>query len=387
MRKFHWVGCLAGLLVAAAPAAATFIKTQMPIPEMVGGADTIIVGKVAAVQPNITAALPDRKAPKKEHYQIVEVTVQEKLLGAKGLTRVKVGVQCAEFSMPRGPKKIQPMVNLTQGQEACFFLKRHYSGSFYLAGYDSVLTTKGPLGLNQNYKQDLDQARKCVKLLAAADASLKSAKAEDRMLTVAMLIRKYRGPAPFAVFGQKGPDGKSPAEEPISAEQSKLILSALARADWSLAKEPFPSLTHPSSLFRRLGLTAKDGWTLQQNKMLNPLNGQAGFKAHQEFTAAAKKWLKANAGKYRIKRLVEEGKEKKVAAKPPKKKVKPDTTRGNKDDADQKAHRAAVKLRLIKSLIEDGKTEVGKLRLEQLIKDFPDTPAAEEAKKLLKKLN
>src|SRR5262249_2709733 len=119
MRMFHWVGCLAGLLLAA-PAPATVVNTRMPIPEMVGGADTIIVGKVAAIEPTLTAALPDRKAAKKEHYQIVEVTVQEKLLGAKGLTRVKVGLQCAEFSLPRGPKKIEPMVRLAQGQEACF---------------------------------------------------------------------------------------------------------------------------------------------------------------------------------------------------------------------------------------------------------------------------
>jgi hypothetical protein len=386
MRKFHIGGCLAGLILTAAPGAATIVNSRMPIAEMVGGADTILVGKVTAIQPTLTEALPAPNAPHKEYYQIVEVAVQDKLQGARDLTRIKVGVQCFEFSLPRAPRKRQPSVRLSVGDEACFFLQRHSSEKFYLAGFGNVLSKKGPLGLNAKYKEELELTRKCVRLLGAPQKSLKSTKAEDRLLTAAMLIRKYRGPAPLPLLDLKGQKKKSPPQEPISAEQSKLILNALAEADWSLAKEPFPSLTHPANLFRRLGLTARDGWTLQQ-KPVGPLDAKAGFKAHQEFTAAAKQWLKANAAKYRIQRIVEDGKDNQASAQEPKKKAKPNAGQASPDEGDQKAHRAAIKLRLIKSLIEDGKTQVGKLRLEQLIKDFPDTPAAAEAKKLLKKLD
>src|SRR5262249_31121127 len=199
---------------------------------------------------------------------------------------------CFEMTLPRGQKKTAPSVNWTPGQEACLFLKRHYSGEFYESGFDNFIRKE----LNLNFVKDLDLTWKCVKLLGAPEKSLKSSDVKDRLLTATMLIRKYRGPAP-TFMDLNAPAKKSPKQEPISAEQSKLILKALAEADWSLAKEPFPSPSHPVNLFRRLGLTAKDGWPLNQ-KPVNPLDGKAGYRAHQEITAAAKKWLKANAGKY-----------------------------------------------------------------------------------------
>jgi S1-C subfamily serine protease len=53
-------------------------------------------------------------------------------------------------------------------------------------------------------------------------------------------------------------------------------------------------------------------------------------------------------------------------------------------DKDEKA--AATKLALIETLISQGKKETAILRLEQLIKDYPKTLAAKDAKELLKKL-
>jgi FimV-like protein len=47
---------------------------------------------------------------------------------------------------------------------------------------------------------------------------------------------------------------------------------------------------------------------------------------------------------------------------------------------------ASTKLNLIKTLIDDGKKEKAKERLEELIKQYPGTKAAEEAEALLKKL-
>jgi hypothetical protein len=303
MRKARIGGCLLGLVLAVAPATATVVSFRPPVPEMVAGADAVILGKVSTIANKMIAVRPTADAKNQQQYQIVDVAVEEVLQGTRGLTKVKVGVPCYEISIG-GRKTLNPMVRFTQGQKACFFLKRHYKGDFYEVGFEGVLSDRNTLGgPNASYKEDLALARKCVKLLATPEKSLKSTSAADRLLTAAMLIRKYRGPA-LGFFGQKAPGKDDRKQEPIPAEESKLILRALAEADWSLAKEPSPSATHPANLFRRLGLTARDGWTLKQG-LVNPLDGRAGYRAHLELTRAAKGWLKTHADRYRIKRFVE----------------------------------------------------------------------------------
>jgi hypothetical protein len=74
-----------------------------------------------------------------------------------------------------------------------------------------------------------------------------------------------------------------------------------------------------------------------------------------------------------------EPKEKPAAPKPmPEEKAEP--------TADQKEKQAASKLDLIKQLIKDGKRDKARDRLDDLIKGFPDTKAATEAKELLEKM-
>jgi hypothetical protein len=397
MRLFPWGGCVLGLLLAVSPVPATFVNLGFPIPEMVGGADAIVVGKVSRVQPKLIRAYPKRKAGNQESYQIVEVKVQEGLLGAQGLTRIKMGVPCFAVKIGNALAKLNPVVAWQEGQEACLFLKRHYTGQFYEVGLDQVIRKQKPFGVNPNFENDLETVRKCAKLLRAPEKGLKSSSAEDRILTAAMLIRRYRGPAP-TLWNLKGGARQSAKQEPIAAEESKLILKALAEADWSLKNEPTPSVSHPANLFRRLGLSAKDGWTFKE-KQVNAFDGRAGYQAHLQLAAAAKKWLKGHLATYRIKRFANENNEqssspkkkphrdevqrdsKNRPEKPPKDRNQP--VRGN----DRDALHAAAKLKLIKSLLDAGKTEAGKYRLEQLIKKYPKTPAAQEAKKLLKDLD
>jgi hypothetical protein len=57
------------------------------------------------------------------------------------------------------------------------------------------------------------------------------------------------------------------------------------------------------------------------------------------------------------------------------------------DDPEQAEKDAARKLKLAKDLLEDGLKQKAKDRLEELIKKFPKTKAAEEAQKLLDDLN
>jgi hypothetical protein len=56
------------------------------------------------------------------------------------------------------------------------------------------------------------------------------------------------------------------------------------------------------------------------------------------------------------------------------------------EDKDQTEQRAASKFKLIEQLAESGKIEKAKERCKELIKNYPDTPAAADAKRLLEKI-
>jgi hypothetical protein len=75
-------------------------------------------------------------------------------------------------------------------------------------------------------------------------------------------------------------------------------------------------------------------------------------------------------------------KEKVVKEKPVEKaKEKPE------EDGDKAELVAASRLKLIKQLIDDGKADRAKMRLQDLLKEYPKTKAADEARELLKKLS
>lgn len=251
---------LLAALVLTTSAAQARVMAPPPIPDRVVKAEAIVVGKVTAVEEKTVSA-------NGQEYQIAVVQVEEALLGAKGLTHVRVG-----FFPQRNPRF--PHLNLTVGQEACFFLSKPAGATFYTTPmYFDVIDKKSP---------DNALVRRCGKLIADTKAGLASKEQEDRLLTVAMLVARYRVPPP----GSTNP----PKLEPIDAAESKLILQTLAEMDWS---KSVPNLrVEPASLFLRLGVTAKDGFTQPKD-----------FK---ELPDAAKKWLKDNADKYRIQRFVAE---------------------------------------------------------------------------------
>jgi hypothetical protein len=60
---------------------------------------------------------------------------------------------------------------------------------------------------------------------------------------------------------------------------------------------------------------------------------------------------------------------------------------GDDDDVDKAEQQAASKLKLAKMLQKDGLLKKAKIRFQDIIKDFPKTKAAEEARAILKKLD
>jgi hypothetical protein len=254
-------------------------RAEASIARRVATSDLVVIVKVTDFADKFVEAKPFPGTKSKANYQIAKCKVENALFGKAG-KEIKVG-----FILPTaGPDpdlidRPHRSFKLDRGQEACVFLVKHPTADFYIGLASSDVITKAG---NANFDKDMTEVKRCIKLLADPDASLKSREAEDRFLTAAMLVVRYR----------TLPLGDKVKTELVSADQSKRILKALAEAKWD-GKFSLPEVG-PQALFLRLGLTEKDGWTQPKD-----------FK---EIPAAAKKWLKDNTDKYRIKRLVPETK-------------------------------------------------------------------------------
>jgi hypothetical protein len=257
--RSSFAGLTALAVVAlAVPAAVAKVAPPTHVAERVARTDAVVVGKVTSIDKG-TVKVRDND------YAVAIVQVEDGISGVKGLTHVRV----AFFP---GENLRFPWLSLKVGQEACFFLTRDARGTVFLvnAYYDLIPKEQA------NFKDDVATAKKCARLLQDVDASLKAADAETRALTAAMLLTRYRYPT------------QSGRQEDIDAAQSKLILLALADADWSV--QDYRAPVNPTILFNRLPDKEKFGWKPPA--------------ALGQFPAAAKAWLKDNAEKYRVQRFV-----------------------------------------------------------------------------------
>jgi tetratricopeptide (TPR) repeat protein len=232
-------------------------------------ADLIVVGRVAGIEEEPVQAWPLLKVRggSRVSFKMVEVRIDRVLFGRAGPEPVRVGL---------GPGWRMPV--LTEGQTGCFFLRQHPEEAFFVvsAGADFFDSRRA------EFAKVVDTAARCAGLLANPDAGLRSPDGEDRLLTAALLIFRFRTPW-YAYSG-------APRTEPIDAELSRRILAVLAEGSFSdrAAREPMGRLR----LFQRLDLTRDDGWTSPRNL--------------SDVAAAAEKWLAENAATYRIRRYIPE---------------------------------------------------------------------------------
>src|SRR5262245_43002026 len=233
-------------MIAAAQAKALMIAPP-PTVLRVANTDLVVVGKVTGYGPKMVKS--ELFKGDDREMQIALVKVGDTLLGKVG-KEIKVGFFPA-VAQPGGgprPRPIRPgmSVQLKQDEESLLFLTKHptqkdvYMASNY---YDAIAKKDNP-----NFAKEIEQVKKAAKLLAKPSDGLKSKDADDRFLTAALLITRYRTP--------KGSD----KTEQVSAEESKQILQILADADWTNRNPKFGFQTNPQALFFRLGVTEKEGW-------------------------------------------------------------------------------------------------------------------------------
>jgi len=286
--------------VSVAKALRVAVNEDMPAQQQAMTAEVVVVGKVIEIEKEMAKASPAPGVADKVEYKVAVVKIEDALLGAKGITTIRVGYQNIAAAAPEVPLQngngnlkpmfrnlreplIAPLVALNEGQEAAFFLKKHHDGDFYVMQQFARPLNK----TTANYDKTMAQVKKTLKIYEDPKAALQSKETADRSLAACTLVQKYRSYPQMTA-----PRGKV-VTEPIDAEESKLILAALSEMKWG---QPDANGMNLQAIFFQLGVQPKDGWT--QPKALK------GQDYNKMLGDAVTKWLADNNEKYRINRNV-----------------------------------------------------------------------------------
>ena len=266
MRSVALLATCLGVLGPARPAAACGYGMPSPVARF-ALADCVVVGRVTLVEPRPVLALFPGSGQRLA-YNVAVLKVQEMIKGDPRLTHVRVGLLAHQSLLP--------------GFEACFFLQEHPEESFFLQGsdfYDYPVAREG----NPGFAAQVETFRRLGRLSGEPLDGLRAARAEDRFLAAALFVARCRTFRPTLHAG-------ADRTEPVDALSSRLVLRALAEADWSRGAADFS--LNPRRVFLQLGLSARDGW--------NP----PAFRDLHEMEAFARKWLRENEDKVLLRAFV-----------------------------------------------------------------------------------
>jgi hypothetical protein len=271
-RKTVALASVVGLLVFGS-VRALVVAPPPPLSDRLAAADVVVVGKIIRLEDGETTILPYKNSPKKTTYRIAVLKVTEAIKGAKGNESLRLAFVAGARGKGIRPKGPVFGMSFKVGQDGLFYLTRHFQEPFYLTPryYDFVSSQ------NANFRQDMDLVRFARKQGSNVVAGLESKDRQERFYAAALLIQRYR------TF--RGGSGKT---EKVDARESRLILNALADADWDMDGQ-----MTPWTIFLQLGLKSEDGWEFRPRVI--PPGG---------YPKAAQNWLREHAATYRIQRIV-----------------------------------------------------------------------------------
>jgi hypothetical protein len=272
-------------VVALHESAAGLMIAMRPAPQRAATAEVVVVGKVTAIEKDTVDAPRFKGDKEKVAYTVAVVKIENAFAGANNLTHIKVGF----IPPPRGhqepPANARPQrtgfqpVYLKEGTEGLFYLSKHHSGQFYII--HPIMSPAEPK--MEGYKDEVALAKRACAVLADPQKSLKADKAADRGFAAALLVRKYRT-YPEGAGGGEYVNGK------LGADESRLILKALAEANWKA--DPATGNSEAYTAFAQLGLTDMDGWKYPVAK--------PGEDFQEKTKEAFVKWLEGPGKDYRV---------------------------------------------------------------------------------------
>lgn len=288
-------------------AGGVIVQPGMTVRQKTYQSQLIASGTVSLRKETLDAAMYPGQGVPKTTYKLATLTVGEVLVGDKVEGTIKILVPPADpAQMPveqagRKQPYFRPtisQVQLIDGQEGVFFLAPHPTA----AGYYHIPYGHTPLNpLDTTYKADLAAVKKVGAAHTDPLAALKAKDPADRLEAAAALVHRYRRQMPVQA-------GKPLRQVAIPAEESKLILKAIADADWAQYDKP------------RLGSDPPPDYTLVPNSLLASLGIFPGQHGMPQFQVAAgrgyneafhehyKAWLEGEGAKFEIKRFVTEKK-------------------------------------------------------------------------------
>src|SRR5262245_40898003 len=151
------------------PAAAGKRIAPAPIALRVAQSEVVVVGRVTAIEDKTVKAERYPGDTEKGEFQVAVVKIEDPILGARGLTHVKVGFLPGGRFPRRGPDQ-----NLEKDKEYCLFLTPQAGVSFHRArNYFDIVPKQG-----SDFDKQVAEAKRYAKLLADPMAGLKAKDAE-----------------------------------------------------------------------------------------------------------------------------------------------------------------------------------------------------------------
>jgi len=268
-------------------------------------ADFVVVGKITEMESDPVEAVPDGyrpPAPKgaadkpripKATYKIVVLKIDDPLIGAKGLTQLRVGVPEA---VP-GPRGGRPPILPAVGQEGCFFLTRHSAGEFYL--HSSGFGVAPLLKNNPNYDKELADIKTVAKAIDDPVGALKAKAVEDRFIAALTILTRNARVIP------KHDAGGRAVTEDIPAEENQLILDLLLELPWAPKGGPPGNLSYAapsrSVLWPHIGA---DKYGFQAPAVRKAKPGQPLPDVAKQWDDATTAFLKDNLDKIKLQKPV-----------------------------------------------------------------------------------
>ncbi len=179
------------------------------------------------------------------------------------------------------------------------------------------------------------------------------------------LVKKMRG-KPFALLGVNSDQSREVAQQAVEKEKLAWKSWFAGPGGGEIAK------TYKIQGWPTLFLIDHKG-VIREKWLGSPRNPEVIDQAIAKLLKEARNDLKETAAV-------------KPAKEPAETAVKPVVPEKPVDDAERSEKSAASKLKFAKQLAEDGRTEKARERYQEIIKDYPKTKAAREARQLLNKL-
>lgn len=237
-------------------------------------ADCVVLGKITALQAKPVEAGVYGGPSRKKTFRLATFEIKEAISGGvKDTKQIQVGFL-----------EYEPKV----GEEGCLCAIKHPDRDFYVVPGPGTYFLKKD---HPDYQKELALLRRCAKLLEDPNASLKSRDARERWLTAFLLCYRYNW-APL----RKPVPGTKMKEEPLEAEQSKLLLLFFADAEWT--RRDAETNSSPADMLQLIRLSRT-----RQNLPTPAAFPKFGEALGATAEADARKWLREHAETYRLARL------------------------------------------------------------------------------------